>query len=140
MDKFDRQILNMLTANARVSVTSIGEAIGLSRSAVNERIKRLENSGDIVRYTIERGQSDSQGEPICCYFELTFRPFDLAAVKAQLLELPGITQAHALSGSTDILIYAQGRSMAELNQLREQLSTLPQLEKLVTSTAIEQLI
>ena len=139
MDKFDQQIIKLLTANARQPVTAIGDAIGLSRTAVNDRIRRLEEQGIIRRYTLELGES-GEARKIGAYFELTFRPFDLTAVRQQLQHIPGIRQAHALSGNTDVLLFAEAASMEQLNEVRRQLSELPQLEKLVTSTAMETLI
>lgn len=139
MDKFDQAIIDLLTQNARQSVAAIGDSIGLSRTAVNERIRKLEEKGVIRRYTVELGL-ESQEQTICAYFELTFRPFDPVAVKQQLQAIPEIRQAHALSGSTDVLLFVQARSMERLNHVRQQLSGLDHLEKIVTSTAMEQLV
>jgi len=139
MDKFDQEILNLLSQNARLSVTAIGDQIGLSRTAVNERIRKLEEQGTIQRYTIELGEGLSE-QKISAYFELTFHPFDLDTVKADISTIPEIRQAHALSGSTDVLLYVEARSMERLTQIRHQLGELANLEKLVTSTALEKLI
>lgn len=139
MDKFDREILNLLTQNARQSVTAIGEVIGLSRTAVNERIRKLEDLGVIQRYTIEVGDH-SQQQNVCAYFEMTFRPFDLKAVKESIQAISEIRQAHALSGATDVLVYVEARSMERLMQVRQQLAELEHLDKIVTSTALEQMV
>lgn len=139
MDKFDQAIINLLTENSRQSIATIGSTIGLSRTAVNERIRKLEERGTIKRYTIELGQ-ESQEQSICAYFELTFHPFEPAAVIQQLKAIPEIRQAHAISGSTDVLLFVQARSMERLNQLRQQLSAFENLDKLVTSTAMERMV
>ena len=139
MDKFDREILNLLTKNSRQSVTAIGEVIGLSRTAVNERIRKLEDLGVIQRYTIEVGDQ-AQQQKVCAYFEMTFRPFDLKAVKESIQAISEIRQAHALSGATDVLVYVEARSMERLMQVRQQLAELEHLEKIVTSTALEQMV
>ncbi|MBE9398877.1 Lrp/AsnC family transcriptional regulator [Pontibacterium sp. N1Y112] len=139
MDKFDREILNLLTQNARQSVTAIGEVIGLSRTAVNERIRKLEDLGVIQRYTIEVGDQ-AQKQKVCAYFEMTFRPFDLKAVKKSIQAISEIRQAHALSGATDVLVYVEARSMERLMQVRQQLAELEHLDKIVTSTALEQMV
>ena len=57
LDKVDIKILKTLKKNARLSASSIGEEIGLSVSAVIERLKKLENSGIIKSYTIEIDQN-----------------------------------------------------------------------------------
>ncbi|MCZ2720164.1 Lrp/AsnC family transcriptional regulator [Marinomonas sp. 15G1-11] len=139
MDKFDKAILELLSQNARQPVASIGEAIGLSRTAVNDRIRKLEDKGVIQRYTIELGK-DQQTSHVNAYFELTFRPFDLVEIKRLLRMIPEIKQAHALSGVTDVLLYVEAHSMERLSHVRCLLSDLPNLEKVITSTAFERIV
>ncbi|MCR4610021.1 MAG: Lrp/AsnC family transcriptional regulator [Eubacterium sp.] len=57
MDNMDIKILKSLRKNARLTASSISEEIGLSVSAVIERIKKLENSGIIKGYTIDVDQA-----------------------------------------------------------------------------------
>ena len=51
MDSIDYQILTCLKENSRENATNIGAKINLSTSAVIERIKKLESSGLIEKYT-----------------------------------------------------------------------------------------
>lgn len=50
-DNTDRAILEQLQLNGRISMRKLGEAVHLSSPAVTERVKRLEDSGVIERYT-----------------------------------------------------------------------------------------
>ncbi|MCV6589245.1 MAG: Lrp/AsnC family transcriptional regulator [Marinobacterium sp.] len=138
MDRFDKAILNSLTENARQPVATIANAIGLSRTAVNDRIRKLEERGIIDRYTLERG--DQTQAAVCAWFELTFRPFEQTKVKQAIRQIAGIRKAHALSGSIDLMLYVEVASMTELNHIRQQLDQLEHLDKLVTHTVLEQLI
>ena len=51
MDEIDVKILKCLKANARENASVISEKVSMSVSAVIERIRKLENSGLIVRHT-----------------------------------------------------------------------------------------
>ena len=51
MDKLNRGILKCLQDNARLSNTEIGRQVGISSPAVSERIKKMEDSGVIERYS-----------------------------------------------------------------------------------------
>ena len=51
MDKIDVNILRCLTEDARMNASQIGARVNLSVSAVIERMKKLESSGLIRRYT-----------------------------------------------------------------------------------------
>lgn len=56
MDNVDLKILKCLKQNARLTASSISEDIGLSVSAVIERIRKMETSGLIKGYTIDIDQ------------------------------------------------------------------------------------
>ena len=51
MDRTDIQILTCLQENARMNASTIAERVNLSTSAVIERMRKMENSGCIERYT-----------------------------------------------------------------------------------------
>ena len=68
MDKFDQEIIAQLRINARASISSIAESVNLSRSAVSERIKKLEQTGIIRGYQVLL--SESQKEGVSVYFEI----------------------------------------------------------------------
>ena len=50
MDATDRKILRLLSSDGRASYQAIADEVGLSRPAVMERVKRLEESGYIAGY------------------------------------------------------------------------------------------
>ncbi|PLX67519.1 MAG: Lrp/AsnC family transcriptional regulator [Denitrovibrio sp.] len=51
IDETDKQILNLLMKNARISYADIAKAVGMKSPSVIDRIKRLENLGIIKGYT-----------------------------------------------------------------------------------------
>lgn len=53
LDKFDKNILQILLSNSKESVTSVGKKIRLGRENVNYRLKRLINAGIIKDFTTE---------------------------------------------------------------------------------------
>ncbi len=51
LDKIDKELLKLLQANGRATISSLSEAVSLSMPAVSERVKRLEASGVIQKFT-----------------------------------------------------------------------------------------
>ncbi|MDD7409328.1 MAG: Lrp/AsnC family transcriptional regulator [Anaerovoracaceae bacterium] len=51
MDTIDVKILEVLQDNSRVSISELSKKVNLSLSAVSERLKKLENSSVINKYT-----------------------------------------------------------------------------------------
>eukprot|EP01036_Dinobryon_divergens_P004021 gene4021-5309_t len=52
LDENDRALIARLRLNARESVASLARALGLSRSTVQDRLRRLETGGVIVGYDV----------------------------------------------------------------------------------------
>jgi len=50
LDAVDRKILRQLATDGRASYQAIADEVGLSRPAVMERVKRLEEAGYITGY------------------------------------------------------------------------------------------
>ncbi len=53
IDNIDRKILNIIQENTRTTNAAIGMEVGLSAAAVHGRIKRLQKTGVIRRFTVE---------------------------------------------------------------------------------------
>lgn len=136
MDKFDRAIIRLLTENARLSLSKIGRDIGLSRTSVAERLQRLEDKKLIEGYTIKLGAA-SPSTAVCAYFQMTFSPFKLDRLVASITAISEIKHCQALSGEVDLMAYIEAESMDRLNQVRNQLEKLPDLQRLVTCPVLE---
>lgn len=50
MDKINREILDILQQNGRISFADLGKKVHLSAPAVTERVKKLEDAGVITGY------------------------------------------------------------------------------------------
>src|SRR5258705_8248672 len=53
LDATDRKILRILAQDGRASYQAVADEIGLSRPAIMERVKRLEESGYIQGYRVQ---------------------------------------------------------------------------------------
>ncbi len=135
MDKFDQQIITLLKTNGRESLAAIGRRIGLSRSAVAERIQRLEDRGVICGYTVRLGETGQKA--VQAYFQLTFSPFRLDEITPVIRRIPEIHSGHALSGEVDLILFAETDSMDRLNQIRRRLEQLPDLKRLLTCPVLQ---
>jgi len=61
LDDKDERLLQALERNSRASVVDLARRIGLSRSATQERLGKLESAGIIARYTIVRSTPSEIG-------------------------------------------------------------------------------
>lgn len=133
VDEVDRQIIGLLTSNARETVAKIAERVGRSRSAVAERIARLEASGVIAGYTVVRGDVRPSSPPLQAYMLLTLTGAVCAKVAPHLELIPEVKRSHSLSGHIDMILFVEVASMEQLLELREQVEAI---EGVVTVTTM----
>lgn len=62
MDDIDKKILQVLRTDARTPITTLAELVGRSRTAVQARVTSLQDSGAILRYTIQESSHGTQAE------------------------------------------------------------------------------
>lgn len=84
LDKFDKAIINELRHNARQSISFIAEQVNLSRSAVTERIKKLEQTGVIRGYQVLLSESQNKA----CRHTLKFSIVAPVAPKSSIFSPP----------------------------------------------------
>lgn len=130
MDKFDQKILDELRRNARQSVSAIAEQVSLSRSAVSERIKRMEDSGEILGYqVISKPQHNAQ---VKAYFEVRHNGYHCESIAEKAMHIQGIKLCHGISGDLDLLIYAEADAISTLHVIRSQLEKIAHVGTITT--------
>ena len=78
VEEKDRQILQLLARDGRMSYTDLGKATGLSTSAVHQRVKRLEQRGLILGYGATVNHAEI-GLPLTAF--ISIRPIDPSAAR-----------------------------------------------------------
>ncbi len=122
-DATDRQLIELLTANARLPAAVLGRRLGLSRTTVQGRIERLERSGAILGYTV-RAASPAADRAVRAHVLITLAPKQTAAVEAMLRKLGAVRELHAVSGAVDLIAVVSGASTAELDGVIDQIGAL----------------
>ena len=118
LDEKDKILIAALRRNARESLVGLARSVGLSRSATQERMRRLEREGIIKAYTIELA---SKHDPaVRAMIAVTFDPgFRCKQVVPRLAGIPEIVSCHSLTGSIDLMVNVACDSNASLNRIRD---------------------
>lgn len=112
MDEIDRQIVMCLGDDARRSLADIGGEVGLSTSAVNERIRRLAASGVIRRFTID-ADAEALGLGISAFvFVGLAADADETAFRTMAAGHPAIIECQHVTGSWNYLVKIRVASLA----------------------------
>ncbi|MDO9224073.1 MAG: Lrp/AsnC family transcriptional regulator [Caulobacter sp.] len=133
LDDKDRLLLAALAANARESVVGLARRIGLSRSATQERLQRLERTGAIAGYSVRLADSVTGEAGVQAYVALSFEAgTSCDHLVPKLAALPQIEACHALAGPIDLMLTVRCASNGELSALREQVAALPGVASVTT--------
>ena len=119
LDRIDLRILDLLQHQGRMSMTELGEKVGLSTSPCSERVKRLERQGYITGYHAHVNAA-RLGRPLLVFIEITLSqksPDIFEAVRKEVALKPEVLECHLVSGSYDYLIKARLQAMSEYRYL-----------------------
>ncbi len=140
LDRFDRRILDILAGDGRISVTELARRVGLSKSPVQARLRRLEETGVITGY---RALYDPirLGLDHVAFVEVKLadtREAALEAFNAAVRAVPEVEQCHLIAGSFDYLLKVRTGSMTGYRMLlAERISTLPHVAHTSTYVAMQ---
>ncbi|GLK87867.1 Lrp/AsnC family transcriptional regulator [Pseudomonas turukhanskensis] len=135
MDKFDQQIIALLRTDARLAVTQIAREVNLSRSAVSERIRQLEQAGVIQGYRAVI--AEPQGVAVKCYLELYYNGGRCENYVERMQVYPEIRRISGISGETDMLVYIEAPSMQRLAEVRGEIENFPGMQKVKTHMVVK---
>lgn len=117
MEDLDRRIVDLLRADGRMSYTDLGKAMGLSTSAVHQRVRRLEERGVIKGYAAVVDPT-ALDLPLTAFVSIT--PLDPAApddIPDRLRHVKEIEACHSVAGDENYILKVRVRTPADLEDL-----------------------
>jgi len=117
MDETTTRILDLLQADSRLSNAEVGRRVGLTPSAVLERIRKLRER-DVIREFTARLDRRRIGFGITAFIRLrTSASMRSADIADQLRRLPEILEIHDVAGDDCFLLKVVARDMDHLHAL-----------------------
>lgn len=126
VDEVDLHIIDVLLRDGRLPSTELADIVGLSRSAVGERVARLERSG-VIRGTTIVLDPATLGRTITAFVSCRGSVSEAKAKKAfdALMKSDEVIEAHTVAGDDCYLIKVRTASIAALNTLVSKLTAPP---------------
>jgi Lrp/AsnC family leucine-responsive transcriptional regulator len=117
VEEIDRQILQLLSADGRMSFTDLGKATGLSTSAVHQRVRRLEQRG-VIRGYVAVVDASSVGLPITAFVSvIPLDPTIANDVPGRLADVAEIEACHSVAGNENYILKVRATAPEELETL-----------------------
>ena len=100
LDATDRRILRILSQDGRASYQAVADEIGLSRPAIMERVKRLEESGYIHGYRVQLDRPKI-GFPVTAFVAVRYGSSDYVGDEPRMRDMekhPEVLECHHVAG------------------------------------------
>ncbi len=104
MDEIDVRILKCLKANARENASVISDRVGMSVSAVIERIRKLESSGLISQHTTIIDNKKAGKDVTAFMFISLEHPKYIERINAFVCDNREILECHYITGDSDFIL------------------------------------
>ncbi|CAM2172662.1 HTH asnC-type domain-containing protein [Paraburkholderia sacchari] len=134
LDATDREILTVLSKDARIALKALAARIGLSRSATSERVANLERSGVIRGYRADIGEINPNVIRAILMVSLKRTPAN------QLLDLlaeqPEVRRVSSVSGELDLIVEIEAGNIDGLNRVRDWVANYETVDDLTTSIVL----
>lgn len=132
-DDIDETILSMLEKDGRATLSQLSDATGLSISAVQSRVQKLERRNVILGYKAVI-DDEKRGLAVRAYIAVT--PIDYskeAEIPAKLQDIEGIMSCDSVAGSPSYMLTVRAASPSKLEDL---LNVIHQTVPVSTETTI----
>ena len=123
LDRFDRHILELMQADASLSVGDIADRVALSKTACWRRIQKLEAAG-IIRGRVTLLEPSAVDLGLTVYVAIRTNQHNDAWARRfgeVLAGIPEVLEAHRMSGDLDYLVKAVVSDMSGYDRLYKQL-------------------
>jgi DNA-binding Lrp family transcriptional regulator len=136
MDATDQALISLLRRDARTSVATLADKLGVSRGTVANRIAKLEDAGTIVGYTV-RLRPDAQPNEISAWMSVAVEGNETRSVINSLLGEPGVACLHDTNGRWDLLAELRAANLSELSKVLERIRLIRGISNSETSIHLE---
>lgn len=124
MSDIDEQLILLLRRNARLSISDLAAALGVSRATVRARMSRLERDSTIVGYTLVL-RADTFDMPVRGIMMIEIEGHAADKVTRTLSGLPEVTEIHTTNGRWDLVVELGTATLTEFDSVLRRIRLIP---------------
>ncbi len=141
LDKLDRDILRLITADASLSLAEIAERVGLTSTPCWKRIRRMEQEG-IIQRRVAILDANKVGLPVSVFVAVETADHSsdwLDRFAAVIARMPEIVDAWRMSGDVDYLLHVVVPDIASYDQFYRRLIAAVPLRNVSSRFSMERM-
>ena len=120
----DRELIALLRLNAREPVASLARKLSVSRTTVQDRLRRLEQTKVIEGYALKL-TDDAAIAGIRAFVTIEVEPRRTQDVVRALIKIPQAESLHTVSGKFDLMAAIAASTADELDGVLDRIGEVP---------------
>ena len=133
----DRELLDLLAANAREPAASLARKLGVARTTVQERIARLEREGAIKGYTVRLSDAATASR-IRAIVMIATDTKRSDRTTAELKRMPEVRALAAVSGTYDLVATVEAETPARMDAVLDRIGNAHGVGRTVSSIVLSE--
>lgn len=140
LDPLDERILRVLVRNARASWREVGLEVGLSANAVAQRVRRLQEAGVVLGFTVQLdpGLQDAPATALVLLRAATDSASD--PIEAALAAEPAVLEVLDVAGPWDYEVRVSWSDPRSLHEVVNRLRLLPGVTAIETRAVLREVL
>ncbi len=131
----DSKLIGLLREDGRMSIAEVARQLGVSRTAAQARLEKLERNGVIAGFTVQLSRNDAPDQ-VRALVLIKCQASERRAVEAALNRLLGLTALYSISGEYDMAAVLAAASVGDLDKGLVQISALPGITAVMSSVIL----
>ncbi len=138
LDKIDRQILNLLQEDARISNKELSNRIGLVPSATSERLRKLKENGVIEKFEARLNAARLDHGLLAFIFVRTNEIASGSEAGEELARIPEVQEVYNVAGEDCYFLKVRTRTTKTLSHLlKKKIGAIDSVESTRTTIVME---
>jgi len=135
MTNKDDELIGLLRVNAREPVASLARKLGVSRTTVQDRLRRLEQRGVIEGYSVRLGEM-AKDPGISAVVTIYVEPRQAAEVAKAMSAVPQVETLYTVSGKFDLVALVKAKTSEDMDRLLDRFSDMKGVTDIETAVIL----
>ena len=140
MENIKKQVIKLLTENARYTYSQMAGIVGAEEKAIQQAVKELEKDGVIVKYSAIINEQAMSQDVVQALIEvkvaLQKKAFDNYA--EEISNFSEVKSLYLMSGGFDLAVFVEGKSIIDVARfVSEKLSKIEGVESVQTQFVLK---
>jgi DNA-binding Lrp family transcriptional regulator len=131
----DEELLAFLRLNAREPVASLARKLKVSRTTVQDRLRRLEENGTIAGYAVRLGKARTFSG-ISAFVTIYVEPRQAADVGRAITAMPQVETLYTVSGKFDYVAIVKSATSEDMDKLLDVFSDMKGVTDIETAVIL----